>query len=111
MSTKEEILKNSANQVVEVTKTSLQGSTKYTTVLNDEGKEYSELEQWMRVISEYKLIKNKVSKLSRKERDYVERVVDILVEANKIILNEDYSLKSFYFNGQEVAVPTNNENE
>lgn len=106
MSKQQEKFNPQPHQIVEVTKTSLNGGSTYRILSNKNGENSSDLEHWISVIGEYKAIKNRTSKLSRSKREYVERIVDILVEGNKIILNEDYTLKSFYFNGQEINVPT-----
>lgn len=109
---KQEIFKSSAHRVVDITKTAFDGrSTTYRTAVDENNEEVSELDQWIRVISEYKLIKEKTSKLSRRDRDEVTMMVDILVEGDKIILNEDYSLKSFFFNGKEIALELTDKQE
>lgn len=94
MEKKDEILNQAAaNSLVEITKTSPNGTEKYQTVLDAEGKEYSPMAQYIRVFEEYKLVKEKVSKLSRRERDEVEFITNVAIKKGYLVLNEDYTIK------------------
>lgn len=98
---KEEKLKNAmGNTLANITKTSLNGTTSYTTVLDEEGKEYSDAEQYLRVYEEYKLIKKKESKLGRRDRDMIVAIFDGLISRGELVLDVDNNI--IELNGKKI---------